>query len=371
MEILNEDLGMVAESAAGLLSKSHPITAFRALRDSGAALGYDKAIVGEMAEMGWMGIALPEDVDGADFGFRAAGLIAEEMGKNLTAGPFLSTAILAATVLRTAGGDTLAQWGPRIAGGDAVIALALEEGVKHRPNRIATTATKAADGITLNGRKSFVVDGVDADRLIVVAKDGDALVLALVDPQTKGVSVTSQVMLDHRNTAVVSLDDALVPAEAIIAEGDAAQAALDATLRAGRAVAAAEQLGNAKAAAEQTFEYLRTRKQFGVLIGMFQALQHRAADLYCELEQTSSLVAEALNALDQGRDDAEALSRAAKAKAARVGRQATEEGVQMHGGIGMTDEMDLGLFMKRDRALSEFLGDAGHHTEWLLKQRGI
>ncbi|MGR3636581.1 MAG: acyl-CoA dehydrogenase family protein [Shimia sp.] len=371
MEILNEDMGLVAESASGLLNKSHPITAFRALRDSGVTLGYDKAIIGEMAEMGWMGIALPEDVDGADFGFRAAGLIAEEMGKNLTAGPFVSTAVLAATILRTAGGDALAQWGPRIAGGEAVIALAMDEGVKHRPDRIATTAAKGANGVTLNGRKSYVVDGVGADRLIVTAKIGDSLMLVMVDPQTAGVSVTSQVMLDHRNAAVVTLDNATVPAEAVLAEGDAARLALNTALNAGRAVLAAEQLGVARVAAEQTFEYLRTRKQFGVLIGMFQSLQHRAADLYCELEQTASLVAEALNALDLGRDDAEALSRAAKAKAARVGRQATEEGVQMHGGIGMTDEMDLGLFMKRDRALTEFLGDAGHHTEWLLRQRGI
>ncbi|TCK99984.1 acyl-CoA dehydrogenase [Shimia isoporae] len=371
MEILNEDMGMVAESASGLLAKSHPITTFRALRDSGSTLGYDKAILGEMAEMGWMGIVLPEEVEGADFGFRAAGLIAEEMGKNLTAGPFISTAVLSATLLRHAGGEALAQWGPRIAGGEAVIALALEEGAKHRPKSIATTASKGADGFTLNGRKSFVVDGVEADRLIVVAKDGDSLVLALVDPQIAGVSVTSQVMLDHRNAAVVSLDDVKVPLESVIAEGESAEEALNAALQAGRAVAAAEQLGVAKAAAEQTFEYLRTRKQFGVLIGMFQTLQHRAADLYCELEQTSSLVAEALVALDQGREDADALTRAAKAKAARVGRQATEEGVQMHGGIGMTDEMDLGLFMKRDRALAEFLGDAGHHTEWLLRHRGL
>ncbi|MGR3714532.1 MAG: acyl-CoA dehydrogenase family protein [Shimia sp.] len=371
MEILNEDLTLVAESASGLLGKSHPITAFRALRDSGAALGYDNAIVGEMAEMGWMGIVLPESVDGADFGYRAAGLIAEEMGRNLTAGPFLSTAVLAATILRTTGGDSLAQWGPRIATGEAVIALAVDEGAKHRPANIQTTATSGADGVTLNGRKSFVVDGVDADRLIVAATSDAGPVLALVDPQTKGVTVTSQVMLDHRNAAVVTLENVTVSAEAVLAQGDAAQTALDMALRAGRAVAAAEQLGVARAAAEQTFEYLRTRKQFGVLIGMFQSLQHRAADLYCELEQTASLVSEALNALDQGRDDAEALSRAAKAKAARVGRQATEEGVQMHGGIGMTDEMDLGLFMKRDRALAEFLGDAGYHTEWLLRQRGI
>lgn len=371
MEILSEDHAMVAQMAAGYLGKSHPITTFRKLRDSGATLGYELSSWAEMAEMGWAGTVLPEAAGGVDFGYRAAGLIAQEMGRNLTASPFLSTAVLATTVLRHVGGDVLANWGPQISQGAAVIALALDEGPKHRPDRLSTTATKVAEGIVLNGRKSYVVDAVGADRLIVTAKLDGALVLLMVDPQSNGVSVLGQVMLDHRNAALVTLDDVTLGPDAVIAQGTAAQAALDAALCAGRAVAAAEQLGVAQAAAETTFEYLRTRKQFGVVIGVFQALQHRAADLYCELEQTSSLIAAALNALDEGRDDAEALSRAAKAKVARVGRLAAEEGVQMHGGIGMTDEMDLGLFMKRDRALSEFLGDAGHHTDWLLRQRGI
>ena len=371
MEILNEDHRMVAEAAAGFLAQSHPVGAFRVLRDSGTDLGYDRAILSEMAELGWMGILLPEAMGGADFGFRAAGLIAEEMGRNLTAAPFLSTAILAATILRKAGGPVAEQWGPRIAAGDAVIALALDEGAKHRPDRIATKADLDGDGYVLNGRKVFVVDAFGADRLIVVALVNGAPALFWVDPAQGGVSVSAQVLLDHRNAAVVTLESVRLSADALLAEGQVAGEALAAALAAGRAVAASEQLGVARAAAETTSEYLRTRKQFGTLIGRFQALQHRAADLYCEIEQTASLVAAALNALDSGADNADALSRAAKAKAATTGRQATEEGVQMHGGIGMTDDLDLGLFMKRDRALTEFLGDAGYHTNWLLQQRGL
>ncbi|MGX9352593.1 acyl-CoA dehydrogenase family protein [Shimia sp. W99] len=371
MEILSEDHRMVAEAADGFLAQSHPIGAFRALRDSGAMLGYDRAILSEMAKMGWMGIVLPEEMGGVDFGYRAAGLIAEAIGRNLTAAPFLSTAILSATILRQVGGPVAAQWAPRISAGEAVIALALDEGAKHRPDRIATKADRAGGGFILNGRKAFVVDGFGADRLIVAALLAGAPALFWVDPAQDGVSVSAQVLLDHRNAAVVMLEEVQLDASALLADGEIAGDALSAALAAGRAVAAAEQLGVARVAAETTKEYLRTRKQFGTLIGRFQALQHRAADLYCEIEQTASLVSVALKALDAGAENAEALSRAAKSKASTTGRQATEEGVQMHGGIGMTDELDLGLFMKRDRALTEFLGDAGYHTNWLLRQRGL
>lgn len=369
VELLSEDQQLISDSAAGFLRGGHSIAAFRALREAGDDA--NSAILAELVEMGWMGIVIPEALGGVGLGYRAAGLIAEELGRNLTVSPFVSSAILAGAALASAGGDMAQNWAPRIAAGDAVVALAMDETAKHRPERIATTVTGTSDALTLSGRKTFVVDGGIADRLIVTAKRGDDLSLVLVDPQVAGVSRAPEVMLDHRNAATVIFEDVAIAEADILAQGPAAEEVLAKTLAAGRAIAAAEQLGVAKAAAEQTYDYLRTRKQFGVLIGQFQALQHRAADLYCELAQVSSLISAALNALDEDSAEVETLTRAAKAKIARVGRQATEEGVQMHGGIGMTDEMDLGLFMKRDRALSEFLGDAGYHTEWVLRQRGI
>ncbi|NKW91391.1 acyl-CoA dehydrogenase [Rhodobacteraceae bacterium R_SAG9] len=369
MELLNEDQQLIADSAAGFLRDGHGISAFRALRETGDDV--NSAILADFAEMGWMGIVIPEALGGVGLGYRAAGFIAEELGRNLTVSPFVSSAILAGTAMASAGGEIAQHWAPRIAAGDAVVALAMDETAKHRPERIATSVTGTSDAMTLNGRKAYVVDGGIADRLIVTAKRDDDLCLVLVDPQAAGVARTPQVMLDHRNAATVIFEDVAIAEADILAQGPAAEDVLAKTLAAGRAIAAAEQLGVAKAAAEQTYEYLRTRKQFGVLIGQFQALQHRAADLYCELAQASSLIASALNALDDDSVEVETLTRVAKAKMARVGRQATEEGVQMHGGIGMTDEMDLGLFMKRDRALTEFLGDAGYHTEWILRQRGI
>ncbi|MBE1293818.1 MAG: acyl-CoA dehydrogenase [Rhodobacteraceae bacterium] len=369
MELLSEDQQLIADSAAGFLRDGHGIAAFRALKEAGDDA--NSAILPELAEMGWMGIVIPEALGGLGLGYRAAGLIAEELGRNLTVSPFVSSAILAGTALASAGGEMAQNWARKIAIGDAVVTQAMDEAAKHRPERITTTVSAAAGALTLSGRKTFVVDGGIADRLIVTAKRGDDLCLVLVDPQAAGVKRASQVMLDHRNAGTVIFEEVPIAEADILAQGRAAEDVLAKTLSAGRAIAAAEQLGIAKAAAEQTYEYLRTRKQFGVLIGQFQALQHRAADLYCELAQVSSLIAAALNALDEDNAEVETLTRAAKAKMARVGRQATEEGVQMHGGIGMTDEMDLGLFMKRDRALTEFLGDAGYHTEWVLRQRGI
>lgn len=369
MEILNEDLTLLRDSARGYLMEKHPVTAFRALRDAGKT--QDPTALKEMAEMGWMGILLPEEAGGVDFGCRAAGLIATEIGRNLTVVPFLSSAILSAVVLRRCGGKALATWGSRIATGEATVAIALDEGAKHRPDRLGATVTQDGDGLVLNGRKSMVVDGNAADRLIVAARQGEELVFLSLDPSTAGVFMTPQVTLDGRDVAQVHFEDVKLAQDAVLASGSDAESAVAGALNVGRAVAAAEQLGVAQAAAEQTWEYLKTRKQFGTEIGRFQALQHRAAHLYSELEQTGSLIAAALNALDAGDEEAEALSRAAKAKAARTGQLATEEGVQMHGGIGMTDEMDLGLFMKRDRALAEFLGDAGMHTEWLLRSKGL
>ena len=367
---------MLLDSATGYLAKNHNVAVFRALRDSGDPLGYDAIAYKKMADLGWMGLVLAEEYGGSDFGYRAAGLIAEQMGRNLTATPFISTAILAMTILQDVGGDLLTKWGEKIATGDCVVGLAIDEGVKHRTDDIKTIAVRDGDGYLLSGVKIFIADGMGADRLIVSAMFEDELALFWLDPQEtcygdSCCSLRPQKLLDHRNYASFHLEDCSAKAEALIAKGDAAEQALAKALRAGRAVVAAEQLGIAKECAERTVEYLSVRKQFGTVIGVFQTLQHRMAHLYCEIEQTSSLVAQALNAIDQDTQNAERLSRAAKAKAAKLGRLATEEAVQMHGGIGMTDELDLGLFMKRDRVLTEFLGDAACHIEWLLREQNV
>jgi alkylation response protein AidB-like acyl-CoA dehydrogenase len=366
---MSEEHTLLRDTARGFLHNRAPVTALRALRDGGERLAYSRDLHRELAEMGFFGVLLPEALGGTGFGARAAGIIAEEMGRNLTASPFLSTAVLAATTLKEAGGEALAVWGPRIASGEALIALALDERTKHDPARITTTAIPEGNGYVLSGRKIAVSDAIGADRLIVAADTGGKTALFLIDPAAEGTAVAPRRLLDSRNAGDVDLEGARVDGPLGTIEGGAE--ILARTLRTGRAVAAAEQLGGARGAAVRTLAYLGERRQFGVLIGQFQALQHRAADLYCRLEECGSLIAAALDAIDRDAPEAEALSRAAKAKAALVGRQASEEAVQMHGGIGMTDELDIGLFMKRDRAQTEALGDAAHHIDCLLRQRGL
>lgn len=371
MEILTEDQQMLLDAASGHLSKNLPVTAFRALRDASSDTGYDAAAFKDIAEMGWMGLVLPEQAGGSDFGYRAAGLIAEQMGRNLTSMPFLSTAILCATLIREIGGDCLSEWGEKIALGECVMALAIDAGHKHNPTQSNVEAVYDGSSYILNGTKSFVINAATANKFILTTRLDNELALFIVDAKDATITAQMQTLIDHHIYANLTITDLKLNADALIAEGDVAQQALDKALCAGRTVIAAEQLGIARECAARTIEYLGTRKQFGVTIGVFQTLQHRMAHLYCEIELTASLVATALQAVDDGAENVEKLTRAAKIKAAKTGRLATEEAVQMHGGIGMTDEMDFGLFMKRNRVLAELLGDVACHTEWLLKDKNI
>lgn len=376
MEILSEDNQMLLDSATGYLAKNQPVSAFRALRDGASNLGYDVKAFRQMADLGWMGLVLPEENGGSNFGYRAAGLIAEQMGRNLTAMPFLSSAIMSATLLREVGGDLLTEWGEKIALGQCLVALAIDEDSKHQPQNLRTKAVQTDDGYMLVGDKKFIVDGMGADRFIVSAMLDGEFALFWIDPLEtcfgdSCCDLAPQKSLDNRNYAAFHLENCRPNSKALIAKGDVAQNALDKALGAGRAIVAAEQLGIARECAERTLEYLNTRKQFGVVIGVFQALQHRMAHLYCEIESTASLISVALNAVDENAHSMQQLTRAAKVKAAKIGRLATEEAVQMHGGIGMTDEMDIGLFMKRNQMLTETLGDAAHHMDWLLKDKYI
>ena len=370
--ILNEDEKLLSESADGFFTEKAPVTALRKLRDERSEDGIDRALWAEMAAMGFAGVMIPEEHGGVDMGHMAAGLIAMEMGKNLTASPFLSSAVLAATGIKTAGSDAQkSEWLPKIASGETIMALAMDEGIKHNPSRIEMSATRSGNGFKLNGEKSMVVDGHIADQLIVAAKTGDdKLTLFLVSPKANGLSTERTIMVDSRNAARMEFDDVEVTADAVLGEVDEGADVLDVILNAGRAMVSAEMLGAGAQAFKVTTDYLKERKQFGTEIGRFQALQHRASHLYCELEIARSAVLAALTALDAGRDDAPISVAMAKAKLRSVTKLTALEGVQMFGGVGMTDEYDIGLFLKRIRVAQELFGDEHYQLDQIGQMRG-
>ena len=366
--VLNEDEVMMRDMAQGFFAEKAPVTALRKLRDTRDETGFDRDLWSEMAEMGFAGIVIPEEHGGVDMGYLAAGLVAEQMGRNLTASPFLSTAVLAATAIKHGSDAQKSNWLPKIASGDAVIALALDEGPKHNPRGTSATAEKSGNGFKLNGAKAMVVDGHVADALIIAARtsgeEGDetGISLFIVDPKTKGITTERTIMVDAHNAARIDLDNVEISGDALLGELDGGMDVLTQVLSAGRGVAAAELLGAGAQAFEDTVAYIKERKQFGKIIGEFQALQHRSSHLYSELEIARSAVIGALTALDAGDAKASLYCAMAKAKLGSVAKLASQEGVQMHGGVGMTDEYDIGLFMKRIRVLQELMGDAHFHT---------
>ncbi|HYC99007.1 acyl-CoA dehydrogenase [Brevundimonas sp.] len=369
--ILTEEQMMLKAAADGFLAENAPIAHLRKLRDSRDADGVSRELWRAFGEMGFAGVVIPEEHGGSGLGAVEAGVIAEALGRTLTPSPFLGSGVLAARVLTGGSGEQQAAWLPRIAAGEAIVALAVDEGPKHAPARMAATAERSGNGFRLNGAKGFVLDGHVADALIVAARTEEGIGLFLVDPSTDGVTVERTVMVDAHNAARATLTDVEVDADALIGSVEGGEALLEGALNLGRACAAASLAGAGDQAFQTTLDYLRTRKQFGKFIGEFQALQHRAAHLFSEIEIARAAVMGALQALDEGRESAPLAVSVAKAKAGRVAELAVQEAVQMHGGVGMTDEFDVGLFMKRVRVLNELLGDAGFHQERMARSQGF
>jgi alkylation response protein AidB-like acyl-CoA dehydrogenase len=365
-----EDQAMLAETVTGFIAEHGAIkTQLRRLRDADDHAGYDPALWHQFAEMGLTGILVAEADGGLGLGHVEAGIVLREIGRNLTPSPFLSTAVIGATALGQANDDLKGRYLPGVIAGTAVLALAIDEGAKHRPERIALKAERSGNGFRLTGRKDFVVHGATADALIVAARtagsdaDHDGVTLFAVPRDAAGLGHNSVRLVDSALASHVTFDGVEVDGGAVIGEVDGGRAVLAHMLAAGRIGAAAELTGVGIGAFARTTDYLKTRKQFGKLIGEFQALQHRAAHLYSELEIADAAVIKAQQLLDGGSAHADVMVSVAKAKASRATNLAVREGVQMHGGVGMTDEYDIGLFMKRDRALAEFLGDATYHAD--------
>ena len=376
MFTLNEEQQMLKDAAKSFLQEQAPVTRFRKMRDAGKD-GWDEALWKEMVEMGWTGILVPEDFGGSGLGYLGIGVVLEEAGRTLAASPLLSTALIGASALVLGGNDAQkSQYLPKIVDGSAIFALAVDEGPHHNPAKTALKAEKAGAGYKLTGKKSYVADGHLANTLIVAARtsgkpgDTQGITLFLVPADAKGVTRTTLKTVDSRGAADIAFQGVEVGADSVLGGVDAGGALLDQVLDRARVGLAAEMLGHSTQSFEITNDYLKTRVQFGQPIGSFQALQHRAAKMFTDIELTRSCVIAALDALDENRNDVAELASVAKARAGDTIHVVSNEMVQMHGGIGMTDEFDIGFYMKRARAAETSFGDLSFHGDRLARMLG-
>ncbi len=370
---LTDDQATLQDTIRDFVADAAPVAHLRALRDADDPAGFSRDLWKQFADMGFTGILIGEEQGGLGMGHVEAGIVLEEIGRNLSPSPFLTTSVAAVAALK--GSAQADRWFPGIVAGETVAALAIDEAAKHR-DTIALKAERSGNGFRLNGAKRFVVHGHVADLLIVAARTAGAandragITLFAVPSDAAGLEARPERLADASIAAHLHFEGVEVDADAVIGEVDAGREPLDRLLRAGRTGSAAELVGVGNGAMAMTMGYLKERKQFGVTIGSFQALQHRAAHLYSEMEVARAAVLKAQQLLDAGSDAADEAVSVAKAMAAMAATLSVNESVQMHGGIGMTDEYDVGFYMKRARALAELWGDANYHADRLAIAAG-
>ena len=368
--VLTEEEQFLKDTAKNFAEERCPISHFRSLRDSNDPKLWDKDIWKEMTALGWPGILIPEEYGGSNFGITGISVILEECAKTLTPSPLFATGVLGAFSITNFGNDDQKQdYLPKISSGDLTTALAIDESSHHNPADTEMVAKKDGKKFVLNGKKTFVIDGASADLLIVLARtsgnkgESSGLTLFLIDSNNTGIERIKLDMADSRNYANINFNNVEVSAKNILGDEETGGETVENILDIGRIAIASEMLGNAEAAFETTLDYLKQRKQFGVLIGSFQALQHRAAEMFCELELTKSSVMAAMKAADEGSNELQRLSSLSKTMAGETLHLVSNEAVQMHGGIGVTDEYDIGFFLKRARVAEQIFGSSKFHTE--------
>ena len=368
--VLNEEQQFLKDTAKNFAAERTPINHFRNLRDSKDSLLWDKDIWQEMVNLGWSGILIPEEYGGSDFGITGMSVVLQECGKTLTPSPLFATAVLGAYALKEFGSEEQkSKYLPLIADGSITTAIAIDESSHHDPANTELEAKVSNTGFSLNGKKQLVVDGASADLLIVLARTsgvkGDiaGLTLFVVDSSSEGVSRTKLDMADSRNYANIEFNNVEVDSASVLGSQEAGGEAIEHILDIGRIALSAEMLGNSEAAFSTTVDYLKERKQFGVLIGTFQALQHRAAEMFCEIELTKSSVMAAMQGADENSNQLQVLASLAKSMAGGTLHLVSNEAIQMHGGIGVTDEYDLGFFLKRARVAEQIFGSVNFHKE--------
>jgi alkylation response protein AidB-like acyl-CoA dehydrogenase len=366
--ILSDDQLILRDMAKSFCDEKSPIERMRALRDTRDETGFSRALWKEMAELGWIGIVFPEGVGGADLGYGELGIVLAECGRVLAPEPFVSTVLLGGNAVLLGGSEPLRkELLPEVCSGDRILSLAFQEQGRFAPYSVETSATRDGDAFRIRGEKLFVLDGHVSDQIVTLARtaggpgERDGLSLFVVDAKATGVSIQRTEMVDGRNAARIRFEDAAVDTARVLGEIDSGADILDLVFDRATIGLCAEMLGSFEEAFERTLEYLKTREQFGVKIGTFQGLRHRAAQMFGELEFARSVVLDAQSSIDDGRDDVAECASGAKARCSEVADLIGGEAVQMHGGIGMTDEEEIGLFFKRLKAAELTLGDAIYH----------
>ena len=368
--VLSEEEQFLKDTAKNFAEEKSPISHFRSLRDANDPQLWDKDIWSEMVKLGWPGILIPEEFGGSNFGVTGIGVILQECAKTLTPSPLFATGVLGAFALTQYGSEAQKKnFLPKIVNGEITTALAIDESSHHDPNKTVMTAIKSDSGYTLNGKKIFVIDGASANLFIVLARtsgskgDSTGLSLFLVDSGSSDIEIVKLDMADSRNYANIVFNNVNVESSSLLGDLETAGETVENILDIGRITMSAEMLGNAESAFDITLNYLKQRKQFGALIGSFQALQHRAAEMFCEIELTKSSVMAAMRAADESSNELQRLSSLSKTIAGETLHLVSNESIQMHGGIGVTDEYDIGFFLKRARVIEQIFGSAKFHTE--------
>jgi acyl-CoA dehydrogenase len=369
--VLTEDQTLLSRTAHEFVGGGESIARLRKLRDTRDERGYSLERFARMAELGWTAIPFTEQDGGLGMGFAELVLVTEAMGKGLAPEPLIPSIALAGRAIALGGSAAhKASWlAPAIAG-KKVLALA-HAGRRSRFDltRVPVRATAAGAGFRLSGQATQVWGGHLADAYVVAARtagqdgDPDGISLFVVAAGTRGVTGERQHRIDSLNAAQLTLADVEVGAGDLLGRAGEGHGLLARVIDEATVALAGEMLGGMTEAFERTNVYLRERRQFGVAIGSFQALKHRAARLYIELELSRSAVMAAARALDEQAGDAAQLVSLAKARLSDAYCAIANEAIQMHGGIGMTDEHDIGFFLKRARAAEMTFGDAAHHRD--------
>lgn len=376
MAALTEEQSMIRDQARSWVTEQSPVSKFREMRDSDVPDSFLPETWSAMAEMGWTGILVPEQYGGSDLGFLTFGLVLEETGRQLTASPLFASALVGASALNLGGSEAQKQaMLPKIVDGSAILTLAVDEGPHHAPARTALRAEKSGAGFKLTGDKTFVAEGMSATAFVVAARtsgEGESgITLFIVPADSKGLSRDRVRTVDSRGYANLHLDGVEVNEDAVLGQVDGGFELLDGILDRARAGLGAEMLGTAAQAFDMTLDYLKTRVQFGQVIGSFQALGHRAAGLFSQMELARSCTEGALQAIDEGADNVPKMASLSKARVGDFLYEMSNQLIQIHGGIGMTDEFDAGFYLKRARTLETAYGNRSFHKDRYARLMGF